>query len=72
MVELTRNQSYLAYLHFAHTVCTGGRFFNEAVSEAGVPPDNDIIGACIAEAFTLFKKKAQIIDTTCYRFPILR
>jgi hypothetical protein len=53
MDALSFNDSYLAYLHFAHTVCTGGRFFTESVSEVGVPANEVIIGACLGEAFFL-------------------
>ena len=71
MDDMCYGESCLSYLHFAHTVCTGGRFFNEAVNEEGVPPDSDIIVACLYEAFMLADNQSDKLDTYFCKFQLL-
>jgi len=71
MSEMGYGKSFLSYLHFAHTVCTGGRFFNEAVNEQGVPRDSDIIIACLYESFMLADNQPDKLDTSSCNFQLL-
>ncbi|KAG0125031.1 hypothetical protein HOY82DRAFT_617262 [Tuber indicum] len=68
--DLTRNQSYLQYLHFAHTVCTGSRFFNEDPKDTGIPGDDDIIAACLSEAYAIANPKYLTPNTSYYHFEL--
>lgn len=71
MNEMGYGESCLSYLHFAHTVCTGGRFFNEAVNEQGVPPDIYIIIACLYESFMLTDDQPNKLATSSCNFQLL-
>ena len=71
MEDMAYGESCLSYLHFAHTVCTGGRFFNEEVDEQGVPAVTDIIGACLFEVFMLADDQPGKLDTSSCGFQLL-
>ncbi|KAG0127037.1 hypothetical protein HOY82DRAFT_542192 [Tuber indicum] len=59
---LTRDESYLRYLHYAHSVVTGSRFFNEAINDVGIPDSGDIIAACLLEAYELVHGDEEVLD----------
>ena len=71
MGKMSYGETCMSYLHFAHTVCTGGRFFNESVHEQGVPAIGQIIGACLFEAFMLADDQPGILDTSSCSFQLL-
>lgn len=64
----TRDQAYLRYLHFVHTVVTGSRFFNETAEGGRMPTDDEIIAACIAEAYELVGAVEEIPEMESYNF----
>ncbi|RPA93471.1 hypothetical protein L873DRAFT_63510 [Choiromyces venosus 120613-1] len=64
----SRNETWLDYLHFAHTVVTGSRFFNEKQDGRERPTDDEIIAACFFEAYKLGAGKDQVFQASCLQF----
>lgn len=66
-----RQASYLRYLHFAHAAVTNTRFFNEGSINCELPGNDEMIVACLAEAYQLGNKKEDFLDTLSYNFGYL-
>ena len=68
--QISHNQAYLRYLHFAYTTITGGRLYLEVQGQHGFPSDATIIAACLQEAYELAEHGAgeYVLDTKCYGF----
>lgn len=69
--QISHNQAYLRYLHFAHTCITGGRMYTASKNkENGFPEDASIIAGCLQEAYELADHGAgeDNLDSWCYGF----
>lgn len=68
MKPTSYNQSYLRYIHFAHQMTTGARFYTVLPEDDSFPDYNRIIAACLREAFDLGNLDDEISDTKSYNF----
>jgi len=68
MHEITRNQSYLAYLSFAHVQVTGARLYTVLPDFDGIPDYPAIIAACLHEAYELGREGEDACDMSSLRF----
>lgn len=66
--EPTRNESYLAYLNFAHVQVTGSRLYSVSPEFDGVPQSINIIAACLHEAFDLAEAGEEVCDMSSFNF----
>ena len=66
--ETTRNESYLAYLNFAHVQVTGSRMFTVSPEFDGVPNSVNIIAACLHEAFEFAQDGEEACDMSSFNF----
>ena len=68
MHPVTFNQSYLRYLHFAHQVTTGARFYTVLPQAESFLDYTSIIAACLYEAFDLGNIEDEACDMKSYTF----
>jgi len=68
--QISHNQAYLRYLHFAFTCITGGRMYTSKGEKGGFPAEAGIIAACLQEAYELGDEGAgeDELDSGCYGF----
>ena len=66
--NISRSQSYLAYMNFAHVQVTGARFGTVSPDFDGIPENASIIAACLREAYKLGQEEDEACDMSSYNY----
>jgi len=66
--NISRSQSYLAYMNFAHVLVTSARLCSVSPNFDGIPTDAAIIPACLHEASELGSEEDTVCEISTFNY----
>jgi len=66
--NISRSQSYLAYMNFAHVQVTGARLCTVSPDFDGITTDAAIIAACLREAYELGSEEDTVCEMSTFNY----